>query len=111
MNTINKVITVWDRLLFYMPNTFTPDGNEFNESFKPVFGSGYSPKDYNLLVFNRWGEILFESNDLNIGWDGTYKGLYVPEGTYSWKMMLRKSKNTLEATSENSYHGHVNVIR
>ena len=111
MNTINKVITVWDRLLFYVPNTFTPDGNEFNESFNPVFGSGYSPKDYNLLVFNRWGEILFESNDLNIGWDGTYKGLYVPEGTYSWKMMLRKSKNTLEATSENSYHGHVNVLR
>ena len=44
----------------------------YNQLFKPVFTSGYDPFDYTMLVYNRWGEVLFESHNAEFGWDGTY---------------------------------------
>jgi gliding motility-associated-like protein len=55
-------------------------------------------RDYSLKIFNRWGELLFESKDINNRWDGTYKGLAVSEGTYIY---------TLEAIgSDGRFHSH-----
>lgn len=63
----------------YTPNSFTPNGDGLNETFKP---SSCDPKEYVMRVFNRWGELLFESNDINTGWNGTFEGSAVPEGAY-----------------------------
>src|SRR5690554_7934441 len=71
-DTVSGVVRILDRLIFYIPNTFTPDGDKFNETFQPVFTSGFDPQSYNLYIFNRWGEIVFESHDTSIGSDGTY---------------------------------------
>ncbi len=70
----------------YIPNAFSPDGNEYNQVFMPKFGDGIDPTNYHLSIFNRWGELIFESHDVNIGWDGTYRGFPVPEGEYIWKL-------------------------
>lgn len=63
----------------YTPNTFTPNGDGINETFKP---GTCNPKEYVMRIFNRWGEELFETSDINIGWDGSFEGELVPEGAY-----------------------------
>ena len=106
-DTAYAIIEVQEDLIFYVPNTFTPDNDNYNETFQPVFTSGFDPYDFNLLIFNRWGEILFESNNANIGWDGTYGGKIVKDGTYIWKIEFKT-----KYTDERQVHvGHVNILR
>lgn len=99
-----------DRVIFYVPNTFTPDGDPYNQTFQPIFYSGFDPQDYNLLIFNRWGEVLFESNDTEAGWYGTYGASsteIVSDGTYVWKIEFKETM-----TDKRHVHtGHVNVLR
>src|SRR5690606_27637928 len=57
-DTAKQLIIIQDVILFYVPNVFTPDGDEFNEGFHPVFTSGFDPFDYHLIIFNRWGEVI-----------------------------------------------------
>jgi gliding motility-associated-like protein len=106
-DTVFKNVEVVEDLIFWVPNSFTPDDNKYNESFKPVFHSGFDPFDYNLLIFNRWGEVLFESNNAEFGWNGTYDGEIVKDGTYVWKIEF-KTKYTDERVVK---VGHVNLLR
>ncbi len=89
--------------VFYAPNTFTPDGDAFNNSF---FIKGEHLRDFHLEIYDRWGEIIFESYDISIGWDGTYKGKLCQDGTYVWKITAKLVDNQNE-----SFIGHVNLIR
>jgi len=80
--------------LFYVPNAFTPDGDEFNQIFQPVFTSGFDPYDFKLLIFNRWGEIVFESNNASIGWDGTYSDSGIAKNDiYTWRIEFGSVNN------------------
>ena len=54
-----------------IPNAFTPNNDGLNDEFKP-FNSNVS--EYKMLIFNKFGEKIFESNDINLGWDGYFKG-------------------------------------
>jgi gliding motility-associated-like protein len=108
-DTAYALITVNEEVLCYVPNTFTPDGDQFNQYFQPVFASGYDPSDFKLLIFNRWGEVIWESNDASIGWDGTYGGNQdlVQSGTYVWKIEFGSSQ-----TDENFVlTGHVTLLK
>lgn len=109
-DTLRAVITIEDDLIFYVPNSFTPDGDTYNDRFKPIFTTGYDPQTYTLEIFNRWGELIFVSHDVDHGWDGTY-GLknnnIVKEGTYIWKI---KIKETLK-DKHNEYSGHVILLK
>ena len=78
-----------------------------NQSFNPVFTSGYDPYDYQLLIFNRWGELLFESHNTEIGWDGTYNGIVVQDGIYSWTLEFKETMSD----ARHSVQGHVNLLR
>ena len=69
-------------LVYYIPNTFTPDGDNFNQTFFPVFYSGFDPFNFEMLIFNRWGELIWENHDPNQGWDGTYNGTLMPSTDY-----------------------------
>jgi gliding motility-associated-like protein len=95
--------------LIYIPNSFTPDGNEHNQTWQPVFTAGFNPYDYHAMVFNRWGEIIWESYDANSYWDGSYKGgeFYCPEGIYIFKIDYGSN----EDATRNQLHGHVTLIR
>ncbi|MEO7081876.1 MAG: choice-of-anchor L domain-containing protein, partial [Flavobacteriales bacterium] len=55
----------------FFPNAFTPDGDGVNDRFGPVSSSVY---EFQMLIFDRWGHVVFESNDINTQWDGTVMG-------------------------------------
>lgn len=107
MDTAFAHVYVEGGLVYYVPNAFTPDGNEFNQLFKPVFTSGFDPDDYNFQVYNRWGEIVFESNDPVAGWDGTYLDKLSPEGIYAWRIEFKNSKNDVREV----VHGHLSLLK
>ena len=105
-STIN-IIEVQEEIIFYVPNAFTPDGDSFNETFKPVFTSGYDPMAYSMFIYNRWGEVIFETHDVKYGWDGTYYGEIIPDGTYSYTIKFKVAGKDNYKT----YRGHLSKIR
>ena len=92
--------------LFYVPNTFTPDGDGTNEIFRP-YGEGIDFSMYTMLIFDRWGELIYETDQPELGWDGTYKGKPVQVGTYIWKIVAKEQYSTIIHDN----FGHVNVIK
>lgn len=107
-DTARELIIVEDVLLFYVPNIFTPDGDEFNEIFKPIFTSGYDIYDYHLTIFNRWGEIVFESYNSDFGWNGHYgNGGLVDDGVYIWQIKFGETGTDKKQT----VRGHVTVLK
>lgn len=106
-DTAYLTVVIEEELIFYVPNAFTPDGDEFNNSFLPIFTSGFDPYSYSLSIYNRWGEILFESKDHKVGWDGTYDDKLCPVGTYTWTISFKDSKSDKKITKT----GHVEIIK
>jgi gliding motility-associated-like protein len=72
---VNKIYNL------YVPNAFTPNGNGTNDTWE-IFGNKKTWKFVHILIFNRWGEKMFESNDINFQWDGTYKGTLQEPNVY-----------------------------
>ncbi len=95
--------------IIYIPNTFTPDGDNYNQTFLPIFTSGFDPYNFEMLIFNRWGEIIFETHDAKVGWDGTYgmKGRDVQEGVYTYKVIYKNPLND----KRKIIVGHVSLIK
>ena len=95
--------------IYYIPNSFTPDGDGYNQVFKPQFTSGFDFWSYNMTIYNRWGEVIFESNNLEVGWDGTYglSGVNATAGTYTYKINIKVPDNDLKMVIS----GHINLIR
>jgi gliding motility-associated-like protein len=93
----------------YIPNTFTPDADGFNQTFKPIFTSGFDPFNYEMLIYNRWGELIFETRDVNWGWDGSYRmaGRDVQQGIYTYKIAYKNPKLDQRKTIV----GHVTLIK
>ncbi len=106
-DTMTLSVEVEEELIFYVPNTFTPDNDEFNQVFMAVFTQGYDPFDFNMVIFDRWGEIIWESNDDSVGWDGTYAGIPVQDGTYTWRIEFKTTASDERVVAI----GHVNVLR
>ena len=105
-DTSSQVVRITEPVLFYVPNTFTPDGKLFNDIFLPIMTQGFDPYQYQLTVFNRWGETVFISQHPNKGWDGKYNGNDVPEGTYIWQLEFQNTQEVNEV-----HRGHVNLVR
>lgn len=100
-------VLVEEDQIFFIPNTFTPNGDESNNTFAPVFTSGVDESNFSLMIFNRWGETLFETKDPAIGWDGTYNGRVVPAGTYVWVLRFKDP----EDDKKFEYRGNINVFK
>jgi gliding motility-associated-like protein len=102
-DTLSYQILVLPDFYFYFPNAFTPNGNGNNDLYT---GYGTGIKSYHMQIFNRWGEKVYETNDLLKGWDGTYQGTLVSAGVYVCRFQLEGYHYEIK-----EYIGHVNVIR
>ncbi|MFB6257163.1 MAG: choice-of-anchor L domain-containing protein [Flavobacteriales bacterium] len=87
----------------YVPNAFTPDGDGINDVFR---GYGAGMTSYHLQIFNRWGEMIFETKELKKGWDGTVDGDPAPTGTYVYKLTAKGRNGSVKTVQ-----GHVSLIR
>ncbi len=88
-DTVVKIIRVEEDFNLFVPNAFTPNGDGINEIFVPV---GRGIRQYQLTLFDRWGHVLFESNELKNGWDGNYKNDPSPIGEYNWKITVTSDR-------------------
>lgn len=106
-DTTSRIIIVNEQIIFHVPNAFTPNGDELNNQFLPVMYAGIDVTSYSLEIYNRWGEKVFRSYDVSVGWDGTYNGVIAQSGTYVWKITFSSAFDSerFERT------GHVTLIR
>jgi gliding motility-associated-like protein len=109
ISSFSVVISYIDETVFYVPNTFTPDEDEFNQTWGPVFTKGFDAFNFNVAIYNRWGEIIWESNDAEGRWDGSYgtSGLKCPQGVYTWKIDYKP----IETDEKLTISGQVNLLR
>ena len=91
LSSFSNEICIDHRPIIYIPNAFAPYG--VNRIFKPtiIFGS---PQNYSMTIWNRWGAKIFESNDPDLGWDGTQKGSDVQMGAYGYLIKFVASDGT-----------------
>ncbi len=106
-DTTYRIVMVNDQLLYYVPNTFTPDGDQHNNVFLPIMTAGFSAESYEFYVYNRWGELIFESHDIRTGWDGTYSGRMSQVGIYTWVIRFKDDDND----EKHEISGHVNLMK
>ena len=102
-DTIYKPITIQEEYWIYVPNTFTPDGDQFNNTFKATM---INITETEVFIYDRWGVEVFHSTNLRWEWDGTYKDLIVPDGTYTYKIIYQ----TIDGLKE-LLIGHINVLK
>ena len=103
IDSIQKPITIEEEYYVYVPNAFTPDGERANTYFCI---STIGVKSGEIAIYNRWGELVFESYDLDFQWDGTYNGILIQDGTLSWKF-----KYTTNSGKTEKITGHINVLK
>ncbi len=104
-DTAAKIIKIKPSWQVYIPNTFTPDGNGLNDGFN---AEGYNINKFNMQIYDRWGHLLFESNDINNKWDGHTKGSSEPikQDVYVWKVQVVDVFNKTHDLT-----GHVSILK
>ncbi|MDQ3100917.1 MAG: gliding motility-associated C-terminal domain-containing protein, partial [Bacteroidota bacterium] len=93
----------------FAPNTFTPNNDGLNDHFIPI---GNNIATMHLMIFDRWGTMIFQGDDLDVGWDGTYRGELVTDDIYVWRIKYRflENKNG-KLGMEQEMTGHIQVLR
>jgi gliding motility-associated-like protein len=107
-DSISKELTVLEDFVIYAPNAFTPDHDGFND-FWFVQGIDVDPNRYEINIFNRWGETVFQSFDFEAIWDGSFKGAdhFVPDGVYPFLIVA----HSLTTGELKRISGSVSIIR
>jgi gliding motility-associated-like protein len=105
-DTAFKKITILNNTNVFIPNSFSPNGDYINDEFRPVL-SNIIEDGYSMSIFNRNGEIIFNTETLGESWNGTERGTSAPSGVYIWKI---KYKIEGELNIQENM-GHVNLIR
>jgi gliding motility-associated-like protein len=107
IDSAKTTVEVKEDLTWFIPNSFTPDGDEYNNVFLPIFNDAFDRQSYTMLIFDRWGEVIFETHDTAFGWDGTYNGELCKEGAYSWKIVIKQKVKDYRV----DLNGHVNLLK
>jgi gliding motility-associated-like protein len=105
-DTTTLELNIVDDIIFYAPNTFTPDGDEYNQNWR-TYILGIDVYQFELYIFNRWGELMWESHNPEESWDGTYHGMPVQDGTYTWVARVK----SLHDDNKLDFNGYINIIR
>ena len=108
-DTTRKTLLIEQELIYYIPNSFSPNQDNLNNEFKPIFYSGHNPYSFKMIIMNRWGEVVFETNNLKSGWKGDFmnSGNLAQSGIYLWKINI-KEKGT---EKEVEIKGNVLLVR
>jgi gliding motility-associated-like protein len=101
VDTMFTEIVVEDETTLYIPNAFSPNNDGINDTFS-FFGNSLS--DYDLKIFNRWGQLIFTGSQTKM-WDGRFKNKKVPSGSYIYWLKFN------DTAFNKTYTGNVNVIR
>lgn len=106
-DTAEHDVCIAPEVAVYVPNAFSPNGNGLNDVFIPA-GTGISESGYRFMIFDRWGNLLFETTDIHQGWDGRERGKsdICQIDTYVWKL-----KWVDVVGVEHDLIGHVNLVR
>ncbi len=102
-NSDTVCVTVTEDWNIYIPNAFTPNNNDINDVFIPV---GYGIDEIELMIFDRWGALIFKSDDKTKGWNGTYKNVLCKADVYVYKVNF----TTMNHHEENRT-GHVTLLK
>jgi gliding motility-associated-like protein len=105
-DTTSVKLIVLSDVLSYIPNAFTPDGDEHNQIWKYSF-AGIETSGFSMYIYNRWGEMIWESHDVSGYWDGSYNGKIVPDGVYMW----RADFDVLNDAERRVLNGSITVLR
>ncbi|RYM34712.1 T9SS type B sorting domain-containing protein [Brumimicrobium glaciale] len=106
-DTLQKLVRIENEVLIFSPNTFTPDGDGLNDTWK-VQIQGIDIQNFQLEIFNRWGEKVFESLDPDGEWAGTYgDGRIVKEGAYVWIIKAHDFEND----NKYEFNGTVTILK
>lgn len=100
-DTVVKSVVVGEDYSFFIPNSFTPNGDGINDTFYP---KGHGIVKYDMVILDRWGEKIFSTTDFFQAWDGTFKGAECKEDVYVWKVNV-----TLLNAKVKTYTGHVTL--
>ena len=74
-------------MIKYIPNAFTPGVSiGLNDTFYPVVRGALRDADYSMRIFNRWGDMLYKTNNVNDEWDGKFRNKFVKEDVYVYKI-------------------------
>jgi gliding motility-associated-like protein len=93
---------------FWLPNAFSPNNDGNNEIFMPVTQRN-TLDPYKFLIYSRWGELIFETSDPDVGWDGTLNGKPCNAGSYMYVVQYREAK--MESSEVRTLRGMVSLIR
>lgn len=99
----SNIVCVSVPLLVYPPNAFTPNHDDVNDEFIVL---GKYVTDFSIQIFDRWGDLLFESNDMTKGWDGKYNGQYCDPGLYYFRLVAKGTKSQMKSVT-----GVVHLLR
>lgn len=102
-DTVIKVVNVAEDQTLFVPNSFTPNGDGLNEIFQPK-GKGFS--QFNMQIFDRWGQKIYESGEFAGGWDGSFQGQECKQDVYVWKITVAYPQGKVK-----HYTGHVTLNR
>ncbi len=98
------LIKILPEFRFWIPNCYTPGNHDgLNDVFKPIV---FGVEEYTFYIFNRWGELIYKTDDTDQGWDGSFKGKPSPNDVYVWKIDF---KNIVSKEHE-SHIGHVTLL-
>jgi len=106
-DTVMHKIDILPEYALYIPNTFTPDDNNINDTFQPK-GVGIDESSYKMYIYDRWGELIFTSDEFRKGWDGSVKGSaakVAEQGVYVYKILVKDMQGNVH-----QYIGHVNCL-
>lgn len=107
VDSLASQVEVINDVTLFAPNIFTPDGDEYNETWR-VFISGIDVYDFHITMFNRWGESVWESYDPEGEWDGSYgSNGSIQDGTYVWILHAKDSYND----KKYEFNGTVTIAR
>lgn len=91
--------------MFYIPNAFTPNGDGINDAFRP-YGEGVQWDTYEMRIYNRWGQQIFWSKNVENDWHGTHEGTPLESGVYVYRIGITDLKD-----ARHEYTGKVTLLR